>query len=278
MTIRRTLFACALAAPLLLSACGKQQGNAKIPPNLEVTGAREALVAILPLEQSIPSLVRPSALLALYVNLLLAEGLTPPVHAAMDGIDAQIKLHALPTQENVDDLYGLLEEFGAVLHVNVTDLLNRSDDRAKTLDAYRIGLGNITERSSRRAADIKEQVGNLKKTQGEQKRDVTRINKEITSAVKAKDFSTAQDKQQELTVAQTAWTTTELTVKEMTFLHKTFAELIAIAEQRVAALEQNREVLIAGLRVVDVPGVEDLGVLESKTKRRGGRATPFGGL
>ena len=277
MTIRRTIFAIVLIAPLLLSACGKKQGDAEIPTDSDVTGAREALVAILPLEKMIPSVIRPSALLSIYVNLLLAEGLTPPVHAARDGIEAQIKLHALPTQENVDDLYGLLEEFGAVLHVDVADLLNRSDDRAKTLDAYGIGLGNITERSKRRAADIKEQIKNLKKTQSEQKRTVTAINKEISSAVKTKDFSTAQDKQKELIDAQSALTTTELSIKEMTVLQKTFAELTGIADQRIAALSQNREVLIAGLRVVDVPGVVDLGVLESTAKKRR-RVSPFGGM
>lgn len=274
MTIRRTIFAIVLLPALLLSSCGKTQQSAENLTDVEVTGAREALVAILPLETMIPPIIRPAALLSIYVNLLLAEGLTPPVHAAMDGIDAQVRLHALPTQENVDDLYALLEEFGAVLHVDVSDLLNRSDDRAKTLDAYGIGLGNITERSKRRAADIKEQLTNLKKTQSEQKRTVTAINKEITNAVKAKDFSTAQDKQKELIDAQSALTTTELSIKEMTVIQKTFIELTDIADQRIAALDQNREVLIAGLRVVDVPGVQDLGVLESKTKKRG--ASPFG--
>lgn len=278
MKIRHAVFVAVLAGNIMLQACLKAQRNVETPADAEIIGAREALVPILQLSQGIAPVVRPAALLGIYVNLLLTEGLSPPVRSALDGVDAQIKLHGLPTQENVDDLYSLLEEFGAVLHVDITNMLNRSPDRAKTLDAYDIGLRNITERSKRRADDIKEQIVSFKKTKSEQKRNVTNINKEITNAVKAKDFSTAQDKQKELTDAQTALTTTELTLKEMMFLQKTFSELIDIAEQRVAALAQNREVLIAGLRVVNVPGVEDLGILESKNKLRGGRLAPFGGL
>ncbi|NOS67077.1 MAG: hypothetical protein HOO67_01785 [Candidatus Peribacteraceae bacterium] len=276
MKIRRVLLTAVLLAPLALSACGNTAETPAPSGGVQVTGARSAVLSILPLEKGIPSVVRPAALLSIYVNLLLAEGLTPPVHAAMDGVEAQLLLHALPTAENVDDLYSLLEEFGAVLHVDIADLMNRSSDRANTLDEYSIGIANITERSKRRADDIKEQITNLKKKQTEQKRAVSLINKEISNAVKVKDFSTAQDKQQELATAQGELTETDLTLKEMTFLQKTFAELTGIAQQRIAALERNREVIIAGLRVVDVPGVEDLGVLESTTKR-GGR-TPFGGL
>lgn len=277
MEIRRIALIVLLMIPLTLAGCGKTARTSETPAaDVAVTGAKEAVVSILPLENGIPSVIRSGPLLSIYVNLLLAEGLTPPVRAALDGVEAQLKLHGLPTAENIDDLYALLEEFGAILHVDMADLMNRSPDRAKTLDEYGIGLANITERSARRADDIKEQIGNLKKQQAGQKRAVTALNKEIANAVKAQDFSTAKAKQRELSDAQGELTETELTLKEMTFLQKTFGTLIEIAEKRGAALEQNREVLIAGLRVVDVPGVEDLGVLEGKARR--GKFSPFGGL
>lgn len=273
MNIRDSVAVPAIAVSvLLLSSCGNKHKNSVMPGTAEVTGAREALEAILPIGRSLPSVVRPAALLGIYVNLFMTESAAPPVHAALDGIAAQGRIHGQITRESVDNLYELLEEFGAVLHVNIADLMNRSSDRADTLDAYSTGLGNITERSRRRSADIKEQISSLKKTQSEQKRAVARINKEITNAVKSKDFQTAHASQKALTDAQTELTSTELTLKEMVFLQQTFAELDDVAKKRIAALDQNREVLIAGLRVVDVPGVEDLGVLERKAKKRGGRS------
>jgi hypothetical protein len=47
--------------------------------------------------------IRPAPLLSVFVNMLLADGANVPVKAAMMGIDAQLKLHALPTDENIDD-------------------------------------------------------------------------------------------------------------------------------------------------------------------------------
>ncbi len=283
MKLRHTLFSIVFLGPILLSACGNSATETqKIDGStVIVTGARSAVSDSLLLIKWSPVVTRPSALLSIYTNIFLADGLAVPVSAAMTGIQAQLLLSAAPSAENMDDLYSLLEEFGAVLHVDVADLLNRSDDRAKTLDAYDIGLRNITERSARRAADLKQQIATVKAEQQQDRKTVSGLDKEVKNAVKAKDFAAAQDKQKELLTAQTALTTIQLQAQELTNLQATFADLLTIAKTRISALDSNRELLIAGLRAVDVPGVDDLGVIQSRTgKARSGTSkfNPFGGM
>ena len=284
MTIRRSLVALAVLVPLVLSACSSTP-TAQTPASIEhvnISGAKTAIVLSLSLLKASTPTIRSAPLLSVYVNLMLSNGMDVPVTAAMEGVQAQLKLHGTLTEENVDDLYSLLEEFGAVLHVGVNDLLNRSDNRAKTLDEYSIGLGNITERSKRRTEDLKEQIASLTTEEREQKKAVSDINKQIKKAIADKDFRTAQDEQNALTDAQTELTKTDLHLKELQSIQATFKELLIIADQRIAALDQNREVIIAGLKVIDVPGVDDLGVIQGKArgtnKKKSGGFSAFGGL
>lgn len=289
MHFLRALTAIGLLFCLLLAGCGGASpsdtpatsgGSSSPQATGEVLGARNAVAYSLSVVRMVYPTVRSAPLLSVYVNLLLADGLAVPVHAALEGIDAQLKLIAPPTAENLENLYALLEEFGAVLHVDIADTLNRSDNRAETLDAYTTGLGNITERSRRRSADVAQQVTALKTRERDQKAAVARINKELQQSTKAKDYATAQDRQRALAEAQTALTQTSLQLKELNTIQSIFKELLGIADARIVAIQSNREVLIAGLKVVDLPGVTDLGVLEQKTgaRRRGGGVSPFGGL
>ncbi|MSR87488.1 hypothetical protein EXS70_04975 [Candidatus Peribacteria bacterium] len=288
MSNKRALIVLAFMVPLALSACGSSNkpaetvaaNSAQVQQDAgTVTGARNAIAYSLSILRTVVPTVRPGSLLSIYTSQFLADGPAMPVFAAMDGVKAQLRLHALPTEENVDDLYALLEEFAAVLHVDISDLLNRSDERTETLDLYQNGLANITERSTRRSEEIAQQLATAKTTQTEQKKTVSGIDKELKAAVKAKDFSTAQERQKELAAAREELTQTELQSKELTSIQSILKELLDIAGKRITALESNREVLIAGLKVVDVPGVDDLGVIEGKTgPRKKSGHSPFGGL
>jgi hypothetical protein len=281
MNFRRSLPGLFLIA-MLLSSCSASKGTTNAPASdnaAQVSGARDATMLTLTVLERSASVLRPAPLLSIYVNMLLADGLAVPVEAARSGIEAQLLLHAPLTGESIDSLYALLEEFAAVLHVDVNDLLNRSDNRIETLDAYSVGLRNITERSRRRAEEVQQDVATLKTQTTEQKKTVSALGAELKNATKAKDFATAQEKQSALGEAQAQLTATQSQLNEMLNIQAILSDLLKIAGQRIAALESNREILIAGLKVVDVPGVEDLGVLQGRTggSRRGG-FSPFGGL
>lgn len=279
MHIRAVLLG--LLVTVSLAACGKSGGSPEANDDAAVTGARTALLEIRKLATAAPRASKPAVLLAIYVNIALADGTAVTVHSPLDGIEAQTMLHGPPSEESVSDAYTLLEEFGTVLHVDVNDLLNRSADRVETLDGYAVGLQNITERSKRRAAEIKEQITGLRAQERDQKKTVSSIDKEVKKALKDKDYGTAGTQQEALLEAQQEANATSMQLKQLSTLQATFGELLDIAESRIKALESNREILIAGLRVVDVPGVEDLGVLEgaggTKRKKKGGYS-PFGDL
>lgn len=251
-------------------------------PTEEATtdGALDAVALSLSAFRTMQPPVRSAPLFGIYASMFLGDGATAVVTSAMEGIFVQMSLHGMPTAESVDNLYALLEEFAAVLHVDIADILNRSENRAQTLDEYAAGLANITERSSRRAEDVNEQIASTKSRQIEQRKTVSTIDKEVKSAVKANDFMTAQDRQSALAEAQATLTETESSMKELNSLQNIFEELLDIASKRITALESNREVLIAGLKVVDVPGVDDLGVIEGKlgARKRTGGYSPFRGL
>ena len=47
-------------------------------------------------------------------------------------------------------------------------------------------------------------------------------------------------------------------------MKKRFEKVITLGQERIESIEENREILLSGLRVVDVPGIEDIGILERK--------------
>jgi hypothetical protein len=276
---KRSVLSAAFLLTLLVSACGNS-GTPDTGSTAPVSGARSAVEFTVSLGSSMVTTVvtRPPALLSIYVNMLLADGLAVPVNAARAGIDMQLIINAPASEQNLDNSYDLLEEFASILHVNVTDMLNRSADRPKTLDEYSTGLGNITERSRRRNDDLKQQLKDLKVEERDRRKEQTAIEREVNAAVKANDFGTAGAKQQELIEAQERVTRVSLQTKEVTALQSSFENLLEIADARIKAIDSNREILIAGLRAVDVPGVEDLNVIEGTTRARRtrGSSTIFG--
>lgn len=285
MSIRRVLTALCVALPIALSACAWSS-----PPRAETDGGGTADVAAarIGVQEALTLLggigiVRPAELIGIYAAMYLGDGLTVPVRAAVLGVEAQIKIQSRKSSpQQLESLYGLLQEFAAVLHVDVVDLLNRSDDRVRTLDTYVIGLGNITERSRRRTEDLDEQIAALEAEQKTLKAEATKTGREHKNAITLNDYATAEELQATLNEQKGQLSTNDLQLDELYVLQDVFTELLEIAHARLLAIDGNREIIIAGLRVVDIPGVEDLGVIEGKARsKRGSRGrgfNPFGGL
>lgn len=254
------------AACLLLSGCLGNQ-----TPEIEVNGSRAALEHTLRLVAPLYRVTRAAAPLSVYVNLYLAGGGFVPVSAARAGVLAEARMHSRPTEEDLDDAFGLLQEFGLILQVDIPDLLNRSDDRSQTLDDYTEGLTNITERSRMRAASMTEYVARLTADRRTARTRVSDTERQIRQSLQDQDYVTAGGYQRDLGEAQSELSNIESELREQETLQSSFEELIAIADERLTAIEQNREVLVAGLKVVEIPGIENLGILEQpRTRRRSG--------
>lgn len=188
--------------------------------------------------------------------------------SALAGVAAQAAFHALPGDDQLDATFALLQEFGTVLQVDVPDLLNRSDNRPQTFNSYLAGLANITERSSRRAEEVEVALDTLQDTQRTQRRAVSDLERAIRNAITAKDYATAGELQSQLGAAQKMLTETESDIAQQEIVQNSLEDLLDIAAEQKLVLEENREVIIAGLRVINLPGADSLGILENAANRR----------
>lgn len=267
--MRKTpLSVCAtVVALMLLSGCADKTNNDSSAVNTQ--GALSALRSVVTISNRSAEFYRPGAPLGLYMSLYLAQNSFGRVLAARTGIEAQIALSKKVNPATTDVTYQLLEEFGAILQVDIPDTLNRSDDRPTVLNEYLNGLKNITARSQKKAQDLKTTDDELRDTLREKRSAVNTMERDIRKATDAGDYQTAGSKRQDLSKAQLELAQLESEEEQTRDLLSVFTDLLEVSAERIAAIESNREVLLAGLKVVDVPGIEDLDILlEEKTRRR----------
>lgn len=251
--MRRSPAAALLLLTLLVSA-GCRRETAKPPP--PPPPADEQVYA-----------PRPSAPLGVYVGLFLAQNGFLPVNGAMQGVVAGRELMTVDPKKNLEETFALLQEFGAVLGENIPDLLNRSDDRPNTLTLYQQGLQNITERAKRREAELQSALEDLRRRENEASRTIGDIERSLREALEKRDYATSGGLQQERTVVEDERGRLQTEINQTQDILRTFEDLLRIAEKRIDAIQKNREALIAGIKVSDVPGVEDLGVINKETER-----------
>jgi hypothetical protein len=204
---------------------------------------------------------RPGAPLGLFTSYYLGGGGISPSNAALSGVAAQVKLNAEYNPMKSDDTFALLQEFGDILQISIPDLLNRSSDRPTTLTEYTNALSNITARSTTMAKDLTTHLTELRTTESTQKSLANDTQKKIDAATKSGDFATAGSLQQTLIDAQSGVTQAQVEERETQNTLQTYQKLIIVANQRLNAINTNREILISGLKVVDMPGIEGLGIV-----------------
>ncbi len=261
----------ALLTLVLLSGCADKTNNDSSANALQTQGALNALRTIVGIANTSKEFYRPSAPLGLYVSLYLAQNSFTRVLAARSGIEAQLALTKKINPADADVTYALLEEFGAILQVDIPDTLNRSDDRPTILNEYLNGLKNITARSQKKAEELSSSEEELRKSVREKRSEVSTMEREIRKATDDGDYQTAGSRRQELVSAQTELSLLEGDQERTSDLLNVFEDLLEVSAERIEAIETNREVLLAGLKVVDVPGVEDLDILMDGTRRRNTR-------
>ncbi len=256
---------------MLLSGCSQQEN-----PSVQTTsGALSGVRTIDTLVTGVRALsnARTTSLLGVFVSEYLTMVPTAmAANSALKGIDAQKQI--VQAQETIQDPdYDLLQAFADALQVDVADMLNRSSDRQKALDLYTEALSNVATRSNDRIKELRSQLGELKTLASTQNKDRNAADRELKKAIKDQDFDSAGEQQKNLTELQAAFAETDLKQKQVQSLVTTFDDLLTLFGSKILAIQQNREALIAGIRVVDVPGAEELQVLEKKraSSRRGSR-------
>ncbi len=263
----RRFLSSALLGTILLSAC---TGSKTSSEDIGDTFAPGAIEITTMLAQQMDVFLRPSANLGLFTSLYISQSGFFPVVAALRGIAAEVNLHSSKDLGSDSETYALLQEFGGVLRTDIPDMLNRSSDRARSLNEYMAGLENITERSARKADELDGAIVELTAEHKEKRARVTEIQRTINTALRDQDYAAAAAEQQNLGEAQSELSEVESKLNVTKNVTRTYRTLLGIAEKRKNAIDANREIIIAGLSVVQLPGIEDLDILERGNSQFGG--------
>ena len=265
---------------LLLTSCSLFSGGdeaANDGSSLEAQGATSGISAVAALEGGSAALFpRPSAALGLYVAAYLSQGIFLPVRSAWIGIEAQKALFARQGDPDTDETFTLLQELGNILQVDVPDILNRSPDRRETLDQYLQTLHNVFALAERKRTELESAAETLKEEEREKRNTAQDLEREINRALDNKDYTGAGSRQRELTKAQGDLAEVESKREQTEDIKDRFEELLDVAKDRVVAIEANRLILIAGLQVIELPGVEDLDILLDRGRRQRRNTTGIG--
>lgn len=214
------------------------------------------------------AVIRPSAPLGIFVSAYLAQGIFLPVQSASIGIDAQRKLIAAQGNAASDETFALLQEFGNVLQVDVSDILNRSMDRRRTLDDYLQSLHNVYVLAERKITELEESATTLEDEEREKRKSVSDLERTIKKAMDEEDYTSAGSRQKELSDAQGELAKVTTKREQAEDIADRFKKLLKIAQHRIMAVESNRLILIAGLKVIQIPGIEDLRILQTQGRGR----------
>ena len=237
-------------------------------PLPEVSGARAATITLLQISSTgleLHRAARPAAALGLFTTFFLTQQAIVDTASAWHGIEAQ--QHILHGQQapQESETFAILKELASVLQVDIADMLNRSSDRENALEQYSRSLRNILTLSERKVQELIALQESLEVEVKEKKKVVRDLEKEIDSALDEERYEEASGKQEELAKASAELAEVEIKEDQAATIMDPFERLMEIGAKRLTAIEKNDRVLIAGLKVIDVPGIEDLGILERES-------------
>lgn len=270
-----------------VSGCGENTStDTTNAPTISVSGGRSALVTIDRVTLGAgndQSGSRASALLGVFVAEYLS--ITPAVAAnsAVSGVLSQSIINTAQSTVTDPDLK-LLESFAEALSVDVAALLNRSVNRQESLDAYTEALNNIATRVNDRYRELRASEDLLAQSLRTIKKELTSAERELKKAKDDKDYRLASEKQKIILDKQKESAETELQLVQVSDMVDQIGEYLELYGEKILAIERNREALIAGIKVTDVPGVEELQLIErgdrksNAPKQRNGLMNPFDSL
>jgi len=270
MILRNVSIAATLIPCLLLVACSSKEE----PVELQVSGAKTSVSIMHIIAKRSLQNNRPSGLLGVFTGLYTSQGVFLSVQSAEDGMLAIGNILKGQTNSTSDENFALLREVGDILQVDIIDTLNRSTDRVSTLDSYTQSLRNIGVLTERKITELSALHETQKTKAKEFQKKVRTIEGDLRDALKITDYGTASELEEQLSEANVSYAEISTKEDQSGDMIDRFDTLLKVAAQRVQAVEVNREILVAGLRVIDVPGIADFNILEKgkSWKRRKGKS------
>lgn len=207
---------------------------------------------------------RPSAALGVFSSLYLSQGDFTAASAAWLGIEAQRQIIIGFTDVEASETFSLLKEFAALLQTDVADMLNRSNDRTEALDTYVSSLQNIMTLAERKQTELKTLEEEQQATEKERRQEFRELQRLVRSALREDDYETAGANQEAMLQAEKAYAEAESRHDQTERIMKTYKKLIKVAKERLLVITENRRIILAGLKVVDVPGIEEFELIEDR--------------
>ena len=257
--MRRFFFPLAIVS-FAIVGCSPGGGATPVEP---VSGGKSATVVLQAIAKTTEH-ARPSGTLGVFASLYLAQGFFLPTESATDGLSGILGIVREQEEPLSDESYALLQTLGETLAVDIVDMLNRSANRLESLDRYTASLTNTLTRTKGKIDELAAARTVLAAQKKDRRAQVSDLQRAQSAAVTAKDFATAGAKEQELSKARTALSQTEFTETQTKDLQSRFQKLLDIGNKRKEAIDKNREILLSGLTVTDLPGLTDLGLIQKK--------------
>jgi len=273
MNRQNTAILALLIPCLLLTSCGGEN----VEEVTDVSGAKSGILIMNLISNHIFTFTRPSATIGVYAGIYTSQGVLLPVITAQKGFESISKILAGYAQANTDENFTILREIGDVLQVDIVDLLNRSNNRVQTIDNYTQSLRNTGILTERKINELTATYDNLTTKRKAERKTARDIDRNLNTALKDQDYSAASTYEEELAYANSALAETTTKEKQAKDMIDRMEGLYDITGDRLQAVETNREILIAGLRVINVPGIFDFNILEKgKSWKKRGTEDIFG--
>lgn len=157
-----------------------------------------------------------------------------------------------------------LQELIGLLGTDVQALLNSSPDRAEALRQYLISLESHQTTGETRLRLLKEKENTLKDDERRLQRSVGDLRDTLDEAVRGGEGTRASSITHDLLDRETVLAHTQTDFAVASRLATSFADVLAPLRERLEAVRANRDALLKGVRVVSIPGVETLGIIEVK--------------
>ena len=262
--MKRTQFIAGSLLLLLLSACG---GSEEVETSTQsISGAKAGIYSLSHIGTTATKhgVIRPGAPLGIYTALFISQGTFMGTQSAQKGIEAVQSIIAGQTQIETSETFAILKELGATLQVDVSDILNRSDNRPETLDTYVRSLENIGRLAERKQTELQTREESLDEEKDEKRKELRERKSELDDVLDAKQYDQAGVLQEQVTALEEELATIDIEIDQHKDTLDIYEELLEVAAHRLEAIAVNRAIILAGLKVVDIPGVEDLSIVESE--------------
>ena len=250
-----------ITSVLLLTSCGGEVTNT--PSTESVSTAKSALYV-----QSLfsdPQAPKSSSALGVFTTYLLETESASRAEGSQAGVESLRDIEGTSPEEDYEEKsYEILRSLGTVIQTDLIEVLNRSTDRTAALNTYLESLIAVDQHGSDQLTKLQSDMETIDDERKTVRKERSAAKREVKNLLKNSDYEAASQQQKKLADIELNLAKIEAERDRIKELKKQYEDFLEISGDRIAAIENNREILISGLRVVNLPGIKDLKLIEKK--------------